>query len=116
MKYIKSFVLNEKEKTIKTEKETLLALRNLLGKDTVWLLGKNAYGDRREYAFGFWIDKVAERYKAKDNAPPGYSHQYDTDISELLENELEKNGFKVANVHVGSWVHGWIHRVITIDK
>ena len=102
-----------KKECIKSEKDTLLALRNLLGKETVWLTPKNAYGDRSKYAFGFSIDKVAKRYNARDKAPAVYSHQYDVNITSILENELRKNGFKVVDVIVGSWVHGWIHRVIT---
>jgi len=113
VKNFKQFV-NERKECIKSEKETLLALRNLLGKETVWLTQKNAYGDRRKYAFGFSIDEVAKRYNATDKAPAGYSHQYDVDITSMLEDELRKNGFKVVDVIVGSWVHGWIHRVVTL--
>lgn len=104
------------EPSIKSEKETNLALQALFGKNTVWLTQRNAYGDRRKYAFGFWIKKLAERYNLIDNAPAGYSNKYDTDIGELLESELKKNGFNVVNVHVGSWVHGWIHRVVTLPE
>ena len=60
------------------------------------------------------IDEVAKRYNAADKAPAGYSHQYDVDITSMLEDELQKNGFKVVDVIVGSWVHGWIHRVVTL--
>ena len=102
--------------SIKKEKETRLALQSLFGKDTVWRVGKNAYGDQTKYAFGFWIKKLAERYNLVDNAPAGYLNQYDTDIGELLESELKKNGFNVVNIHVGSWVHGWIHRVVTLPE
>lgn len=97
---------------VKSEKETLKMLQDLLGTDTVWLLKRNAYGDRRKYAFGFLIDEIAKRYGAVDKALPGYRHQFDRDITNLLEEELEKKGFKVVNIHVGSWVHGWIHRVV----
>lgn len=105
--------LFESVKKIKSEKETLKELQNILGKDAVFLTQKNGYGDRRKYAFGFWIKPIAQRYGAIDKAPPGYSNQYDFDISDTLEEELKKNGFKVVNIHVGSWVHGWIHRVVT---
>jgi len=115
---VKNFgkLLNEGKENIKTEKETLVMLQLLLGKDSVFLTNKNAYGDRRKYAFGFWIDKIATRYNIEDKSPAGYSHQYDVDITSLLEDELEKQGFTVVNVWIGSWVHGWIHRVVTFPR
>lgn len=98
------------------EKETFKKLQDLLGKDLVFWIGPNAYGDRRPYAFGFRNKEVAKRYGAIDHAPPGYSDQYDFDIAEKLEEELEANGFKVVNVHISSWVHGYIHRVVTYEQ
>ena len=53
---------------MQSEKNTKQALITLLGKDTVFLTQKNAYGDRRKYAFGFWIGEVAKRYNAIDKA------------------------------------------------
>lgn len=97
---------------MQSEKNTKQALINLLGKDCVFLTQKNAYGDRRKYAFGFWIGEVAKRYGAIDTAPAGYRHKYNVDIAELLEAELKDKGFEVHDIHVGSWVHGWIHRVV----
>jgi hypothetical protein len=100
----------------KSEKEVKEALIKLLGKDLVFAETANAYGDRRKFAFGFRIKEVAKRYNAIDNAPAGYSNQYKVDITTLLENELKENGFEVINVWVGSWVHGYIHRVINMLK
>lgn len=106
--------VNENKKCIKSERATLLALKKLLGKDAVWLTKKNAFGDRREYAFGFDIDEIAKRYNAVDKAPAGYKHQFDIDIAEKLDDELRENGFNVVDVTILSWVNGWIHRVVTI--
>ena len=106
--------VNEGNGYIKSENETLVALRNLLGKDAVARTTKNAYGDRRKYAFKFYIDEIANRYNAVDKAAAGYSHQFDINITALLENELRENGFKVVDVIVGSWPFGYIHRVVTI--
>jgi hypothetical protein len=105
--------LNCEKKIKMNEKLTLKALQDLLGEETVWLTTKNHWGDRRKYAYGFAIKEVAKRYNAEDKAPAGYSNQYDVCIEYLLEEELRKNGFDVTNVCVGSWVHGWIHRVVT---
>ena len=100
---------------MKTEKQTKELLQKLLGKDALFLTQKNHWGDRRKYAFGFYIKPIAKRYGAIDHSPAGYSDQYNVDIAALLEEELTKNGFKVVNVHISSWMHGWIHRVVTID-
>lgn len=106
--FIKSTVkelMNENKECIKSEKETLFALRNLLGKEAVWLVGKNAYGDRTKYEFGFPINEIEKRYNAEDK---------NVDITSMLEDELRKNGFKVINIFVGSLVHGWISRVVKL--
>ncbi len=95
-----------------TEKQVKEKLIALFGKDVVFLTTKNAYGDRRKYAFGFWIKPIAQRYKATDNAPAGYSNQYNIDIGAKLDDELRANGFNSHNVYILSYVHGWIHRVI----
>ncbi len=100
---------------MKTERQTKLLLQNLLGKDALFLTQKNHWGDRRKYAFGFYIKPIAKRYGAIDKSPYGYSDQYDMDIAQRLEDELKEKGFNVVNIHIGSWVHGWIHRVVTVE-
>jgi len=102
--------------SIKSEKETLAELQALLGKKAVWREPTNYFGDRHKYAFGFSIDEIAKRYGAIDISPAAYRHNFNFDITENLEEELRKNGFKVTNIYVGSWVHGWIHRIVTIDS
>lgn len=100
---------------IASEKDTLKKLKEIFGNETVFLTEKNFYGDRRKYAFGFWIKQLANKYNLIDKAPAGYSNQYDESVERLLVSELKSNGFEVHNVNVGSWVHGWIHRVIYMN-
>ena len=102
------------DKKILSERETLAELSALFGakgKDIVWLTTKNHWGDRRPYAYGFWIGNLADFFGIVDEAPPGYSHQYPVSIEAKLETLLKDNGFTVVDVTVGSWVHGWIHQI-----
>ena len=91
-----------KKSNYKTEKETFQALQKLFGKD-VFLEGKNAYGDKRSFAFGFRNESLYKRYNTED-------------ICTSLENELSKNNFECVNIYVGSFVHGYIHRVVRLKN
>jgi len=105
----------KKLKNLQSEKETFEKLKKVFG-EAVFKIGKNAYGDRWKYDFGFLIKELATRYKLEDKAPAGYKNQYDVDIAELLEKELENNSFLWFNPMVGSWVHGWVNRIVYLPK
>lgn len=103
--------LSEKD----TAKEIAKVTGLVLNKD-FFIEGKNAYGDKRNHAFGFWYDAIEKRFDAKDKAPVGYSYKYPRDKCEKLEVLLLSKGFEVINIWVGSDVHGWMHRVIYKKK
>jgi len=54
----------------------------------------NYWGDRHQNAWGFWIKEIQKR-KIKD-----------------LDKYLIKIGLNPVDITVGSWAHGWIHRIV----
>lgn len=83
-----------------SEKDTAKEIEKITGKKLkkdFFIEGKNAYGDRHEYSFGFWLTGLGE---------------YPASFQKEIEEPLIAAGFEVINIWVGSYVHGWIHRVI----
>lgn len=99
-----------------SEKQVLKKLQSLFGVDAVFLTKANAFGDRTKYAYGFLIDKIAKHFGAIDTAPAGYRNKYDMDIGQLLEDVINQNQLRAVDIHVGSWVHGWIHLCVFSDS
>ena len=86
----------------KTESEVLSQLHSLLGKDAVHKSLKDYWGNRFKNEFNFMIKPLTKRYGSN------------VDLGSLLDDELEEKGFIVKNPITGSYVHGYIQRIVKL--
>lgn len=99
------------------ESSTLNALRDIFGRHVVYLCGKNSFGDKRKYEFGFSIPELAKRYNLKPKNKYKENYKYEIDPQKMLVAELNRNDFDVYNHSYGAGsVHGNITLIVKKKK
>lgn len=99
-----------------TEKEVIKHIEEntpLRYKEHFRLTARNYWGDRRKYAFMFFYKELDKIFHIRDESISGECYQY-PGMEQLLCDMLREAGLEVIDIVVGSQVHGYIHRVVTL--